>query len=158
MRSDYALPKKKKYTAWRCKECEIDYYVTQEVKHVTYCPKCGDKLFTEVVRTLWLERPILYKRPWTVEEDELILTGVELGRTHKEIAKELNGRTPKAVTRRLQTLRAKGVVQMNFYNKYTGIRVSHYKVLTYEELEHDVNTNITDEDMLKLHIDIALKN
>lgn len=47
---------------------------------------------------------------------------------------------------------------MNFYNKYTGIRVSHYKVLTYEELEHDVNTNITDEDMLKLHIDIALKN
>lgn len=104
------MPRKKKYGVWRCKECEIDFYVTAEVKHKAYCPKCADSIYVEKVRTLWLERAFNYKRPWTQEEDDLILDGVKLGKTHKEISKELYGRTPKAVTRRLQQLRKKGVI------------------------------------------------
>jgi DNA-directed RNA polymerase subunit RPC12/RpoP len=101
------MPKKKEYTFYYCKECEIDFLVAIKLKRKVNCPKCADELFVEKIRTIWMNRPFNYKRPWTNEEDELILVGVKQGYTHKQISESLNGRTTKAVTRRLQQIRRK---------------------------------------------------
>lgn len=106
------LPKKKKYTSWRCKDCEIDYFVTSAVTHTTHCPQCGDNLFTESIKVVWLERPFNYKRPWSEEEREIIESGLHLGKTYREISQELDGRTENAVRRQIQQLRSKGMLSI----------------------------------------------
>ncbi|WP_096199496.1 SANT/Myb-like DNA-binding domain-containing protein [Bacillus sp. FJAT-45350] len=102
------MPKKKKYWFHYCRECEIDFLVAAKVQGMVSCPKCGDGFYTEKVRSIWLERPFSYRRPWTSEEDDLVLASVEQGYTHQEISDSLNGRTKNAVTRRLQQLRKQG--------------------------------------------------
>ncbi|OEH52947.1 hypothetical protein AQ616_18760 [Oceanobacillus sp. E9] len=97
------MPKKKPYKSYICKDCEIDFIVSAEVKRCC-CPNCGDSIHVEVIRNIWLERPFNYKRPWTDEEDSMILAGKQLGRTYEQIGKEIN-RTGKAVNRRSQQLR-----------------------------------------------------
>ena len=104
------MAKKKRYVAWRCKDCEMDFYISGKSDRWTHCPKCGENMFTEKIKVVWLERPINYKRPWSEEETEIIESGLKLGKTHKEIAAELNGRTPKAVTRQIQQLRKRGLL------------------------------------------------
>lgn len=101
------MPKLKKYVFWHCKECEIDFIVSEKVKHTTHCPSCGDKLFTEAIKPIWLERPFNYKRKWTEEEDSIILSGRKLGKTYEEIAEELDGRTVKATTNRMYLIMKK---------------------------------------------------
>lgn len=102
------MPKKKKYSFYYCRDCEMDFLIPGGTfKNGVSCPSCGDSIYTDYIKGIWLERPFNYKRPWTEEEDELILMGVRQGYKHREIAESLDGRTPKAVTRRLQQIRAK---------------------------------------------------
>jgi len=103
------MPKKKKYTFWICKDCEVDFIVPGALKSKVNCPKCADRLFVEKKKDIWIERPFNYKRPWTQEEFEIIQSGLKLGRTHKQIAEELEGRTENAVRRQVQQLRKKGI-------------------------------------------------
>lgn len=100
------MPKKKKYVFYLCKDCEIDFLVAGNEKKFN-CPDCGDKIHVEVIKPIWLERPINYKRPWTKDEDSIILAGRRLGKSYKEIAKELDGRTPKAATNRMYQIMKK---------------------------------------------------
>lgn len=93
---------KVKYAIYVCKECETDTIARQ----VKYCATCGDNLFLEKERTIWLERPVIYKRPWTVDEDEYLIEAVRRGHTNLEIAEELE-RTKDAVAERLRRLRKK---------------------------------------------------
>jgi predicted Zn-ribbon and HTH transcriptional regulator len=96
------MPKKKKYTFWYCRDCEMDFLTPLETK--ANCPKCADRLYVDKLKDIWIERPFNYKRPWSAEEDELILTGTKQGYTRKEISESLDGRTEKAVERRLLRL------------------------------------------------------
>ena len=100
------MPKLKKYTFYLCKDCEIDFIVKDDYKRVN-CPLCADKIYVESLKSIWLERPFNYKTKWTKEEDSIILSGRRLGKTYKEIAKELDGRTPKAVTNRMYLIMKK---------------------------------------------------
>ncbi|MFD1066668.1 hypothetical protein [Oceanobacillus locisalsi] len=97
------MPKKKPYTFYWCKDCEVDFIIMKDIKRPC-CPVCADGIYVQSVRDIWLERPFNYKRPWTDDEDEILLIGAERGMTHAEIGKEIN-RTGKAVTRRLSQLR-----------------------------------------------------
>lgn len=97
---------KLKYNLFICKECEIDF-ITQYGDHCTFC---GDNVYSEKQRVLWLERPFLYKRPWTNDDDSLLITSVELGIKNQDIADEL-GRTKDAVAERLRRLRKIRVIE-----------------------------------------------
>ena len=93
---------KVKYNIYVYKECDVDIIA----RRVRYCATCGDNLFLEKERTIWLERPVIYKRPWTVDEDEYLIEAVRRGHTNLEIAEELE-RTKDAVAERLRRLRKK---------------------------------------------------
>lgn len=106
------MPLKKKYTFYFCKDCEIDFCLSdnkgkQGLKR--FCPTCGENLFVEKIKTVWMERPFNYKRPYTDEEDGIILVSRKQGFTYKEISETLFNRTPQSVRRRLQQLKEKGV-------------------------------------------------
>ncbi|WP_205600750.1 SANT/Myb-like DNA-binding domain-containing protein [Gracilibacillus sp. YIM 98692] len=72
------------------------------MKSKANCPSCADHLFTEKHHTLELRTHLFYKRRWTEEEDQIIEAGRRLGKTYKQIASELEGRTSQAVQNRLQ--------------------------------------------------------
>ena len=97
------MPKKKPYKFYWCRDCDVDFIVTKGIRRPC-CPACADNIYVQSVRDIWLERPFNYKRPWTSDEDEIVLTSLKRGMTHAEIGKEVN-RTGKAVTRRLSQLR-----------------------------------------------------
>jgi len=93
---------KVKYNIYVCKECDVDIIA----RRVRYFATCGDNVFLEKERTIWLERPVIYKRPWTEDEEEYLIEAVRRGHTDREIGEEL-GRTKAAVTERLRRLRKK---------------------------------------------------
>ncbi|WP_040985499.1 hypothetical protein [Oceanobacillus jeddahense] len=97
------MPKKKPYTFYWCRDCDVDFITSKQVKKAC-CPSCADSIYVQSVRDIWLERPFNYKRPWTSEEDEILLICVGRGMTHVEIGETID-RTGKAVTRRLSQLR-----------------------------------------------------
>lgn len=103
------MPKKKPYTFFYCRDCDIDFLVKKEKKGVKFCPSCGENLYVEKLMELWIERPFNYKRPWTPEEDQMAVAGIMQGKTHEQISREMQLRTPDAVRRRLQQLRKNGV-------------------------------------------------
>lgn len=92
------MPKKKQYMSYICKDCEIDFLVAGKHRRIC-CPVCGDGLYVDRQRTIWMERDFNYKRPWTQEEDEWLLDSVRQGFSHMEIAKAMN-RTHNAVRHR----------------------------------------------------------
>lgn len=93
------MSRKKEYTFYKCRDCENDFLVATRGsgRTRTFCPKCGENIYTEKVMNIWLDRPFAYKRPWTAEEEELIATGKRLGYSNKRIAESLDGRTTQAV-------------------------------------------------------------
>ena len=102
------MPKKKLYKYYICKDCEIDFIMSRFIRKGTpFCPQCAENVYVEKVKQIWMERPFNYKRPWTEEEDETILVSVEHGYSNAEISTALEGRTEKAVCRRLSQLRKK---------------------------------------------------
>ena len=108
------MPVKKEYHSFLCKDCEIDFYVSFKTR--VSCPKCADSIYLEYKSNIWLERPFNYKRPWTDEEDEIILTGVRIGQTHRELS-QIVDRTENAVRRRLQQIRKKENLNANHLPK-----------------------------------------
>jgi DNA-directed RNA polymerase subunit RPC12/RpoP len=102
------MPLKKKYAYYYCRDCEIDFLTPFEGKRVN-CPKCADSLFVDKSKDIWIDRPFNYKRPWTKEEDEIILTGAKQGYTKKEMLEALDGRTERAIKTRLLRLKNKKV-------------------------------------------------
>lgn len=38
------------------------------------------------------------------------------------------------------------------------IRIGRFRILSYKYLEYEANTNLTDADMIKMHINFALEN
>lgn len=94
------MPIKKQYKHYLCKDCDVDFITSQG----NNCPNCADNVYVDVIRTIWLDRGFNYKRPWTDDEDEMILAGRKLGKTYAEIAKEIN-RTTKATTNRFYYIR-----------------------------------------------------
>src|SRR5699024_1685421 len=101
------MPVKKEYHSFMCKNCEIDFYVSFKTR--VSCPKCADSIYVEYKSTIWLERPCNYKRLWTDEEEEIILTWVRIGQTHRELSRIVD-RTENAVRHRVAQLRKKGEV------------------------------------------------
>lgn len=90
------MPSKKKYTYYICKNCEIDFLVSLNRKGKTYCPSCGESMYAESKTIIWIDRPLLYKKPWTEEEDGILIMGVECGYSWVEIGEALEGRTARA--------------------------------------------------------------
>lgn len=99
------------YVFYLCRDCDIDFLLAKRGagKGNLFCPKCGENLFTEKVKDLWLERPFQYKRSWTTEEDEIILSGRSAGYSHKQIQAALTGRTYTAVMQRYRDLKKRGL-------------------------------------------------
>lgn len=95
---------KKKYNLSYCRDCDEEFLsaVVGRGKS-TFCPLCGENIYTEFVMSLWSE-PFQKGRPWTKDEDELILVGIKNGYSYQQIAESLEGRTPKAVIRRRQRI------------------------------------------------------
>ena len=104
------MPKKKKYTFYKCKDCEIDFFVSTNRKGKTYCPSCGEGGWVELQSTLWIERPFNYKRPWTEDEESILIMGCSAGYTYQEIAEALEGRTQRAVRDKLMRLKKDGII------------------------------------------------
>lgn len=102
------MPKKKKHKHCLCRDCDVDFVVSSEIKNVVYCPSCGDSINTQLIKNIWMERPFQYKRPWTKDDDELLLDGIKANYSRQAIADELN-RTRKAVNRRYSQLKKRGV-------------------------------------------------
>lgn len=98
------MSRKKKYTAYRCRDCEIDFLVYR-LKGRIFCPCCGETIYVENVTHVWLERSVYYKRPYTPEEDEIILAGKQAGYTEHRIAESLPGRTQRSVQQRWSRIR-----------------------------------------------------
>jgi DNA-binding NarL/FixJ family response regulator len=106
------VPKKKPYRYYICKDCEIDFILSSGKRGGTpFCPQCAENLYVEKVKEIWMERPFNYKRPWTEDEDATILVSVNQGYSDREIATALEGRTAKAVSRRLSQIRKKLGIQ-----------------------------------------------
>ncbi|MCD7034335.1 hypothetical protein LRR81_08815 [Metabacillus sp. GX 13764] len=103
------MPKKKPYTFFWCRDCDQDFAVSTERKRI-YCPLCGEHFYVEKVKDVWMERPFNYKRPWTPEEDEIVIVGRKQGYSYQEISDSLLARTPQSVRRRLQELKKKEVM------------------------------------------------
>jgi hypothetical protein len=76
-----------------------------KINEKMHCPKCSKSKHVDKVREMHLEKPLNYKRPWGVEEDKVLLDGIEQGCSYQEISEQLRSRTPQAVRRRLQTMR-----------------------------------------------------
>jgi hypothetical protein len=107
------MPKKKLYRYYICKDCEIDFAMTQFTRGgKPYCPQCAKNNFIEKAKDIWLERPFNYKRPWTSEEDEIILVSAKQGYSNAEISTALEGRTAKAVCNRLAQIRKRLGIQV----------------------------------------------
>lgn len=92
----------KKYTVYLCKDCNNEFLTTRG----RYCPECGDNIFVDRQRNYYMDRPIVYNRTWTEEEDEILIESIRRGHTYREVAEEL-GRTEKSVHMRLSRLREK---------------------------------------------------
>ena len=95
-----------KQNIYTCKECDIDFIA----KTANYCAKCGDNLFLERVRYIWLDRYVSRSKRWNLDDDEHLIESVERGISNQEIADEL-GRTKDAVAERLRRLRKTRVIE-----------------------------------------------
>lgn len=93
---------REKYNIYVCKDCEIDF----TSRNAVVCCVCGDNVYLEIERSIWLDRPVIYKRPWTDFDKDMLIEMVERGISNKEIASELD-RTKNAVKRQLAELRKK---------------------------------------------------
>lgn len=91
---------KLKYHIYHCKDCNTEYYTQKG----SYCPSCGDDLYVDYQRTVWLERAVTYKRPWTTDDDMHLIESVQRGIKNGTIAKDLD-RTKDGVAERLRRLR-----------------------------------------------------
>jgi len=91
---------KVKYNIYTCKDCEVDFIAIK----AKYCTNCGDNLYIERQRYIWLNRLISRKKSWTADDDEHLTESVRRGISNQEIADEL-GRTKDAVAERLRRLR-----------------------------------------------------
>lgn len=107
---------KKKYTLSYCRDCDEEFLSVQ-LKRVkkAFCPLCGENQFTEYVMAVWSE-PFQKGRPWTPDEDELILIGIKNGYNYQQIAESLEGRTKKSVIRRRQR-----IVKNENYKPWTSV-------------------------------------
>jgi len=106
------MKSKKPYGLFICKECEIDFLV-QKKRSARWvnCPLCADHIYVEKINDLWFERQFNHLRPWTAEEDEIVVLGKQQGHTHREIAGLLHGRTKRAVDHRVYHLRKLGRIR-----------------------------------------------
>ena len=88
----------KEYSFYKCRDCELDFLlaVRGSGRTRTFCPKCGENLYTEKVASVWMNRPFYSKTPWTEEEDSILAPAKRRGHSGKEIAAMLEGRTPRA--------------------------------------------------------------
>lgn len=104
------MPTHKKYTAYICQDCDIDFQVSKAGKKKAFCPTCGENLYTHKIKQLWMPRLLMHKRPWTDEEKEQIQISVEAGYSAKQVAELFEDRTYDAVrTKCRQLKRNKGV-------------------------------------------------
>ena len=97
---------KVKYNIYTCKDCEVDFIA----KSANYCTYCGDNIYLERQRYIWLNRFMSRKKSWTEDDDEHLIESVERGISNQEIADEL-GRTKDAVAERLRRLRKTRVIE-----------------------------------------------
>ena len=100
------LMAKIKQNIYTCKDCDIDFIA----KAANYCANCGDNLFLERVRYIWLDRYVSRSKRWNLDDDEHLIESVERGISNQEIADEL-GRTKDAVAERLRRLRKTRVIE-----------------------------------------------
>lgn len=98
---------KKKYKLYACRDCDEEFLTVPRKDSVkgkrVFCPLCGENEYTDFLMELW-HTPFQAHRPWTKDEDELILVGRENNYTYEQIAQSLDGRTAKATLRRAQRL------------------------------------------------------
>lgn len=91
---------------YTCKDCDTDFIA----KIANHCVNCGDNLFLERVRYIWVDRYISRSKRWNLDDDEHLIESVERGISNQEIADEL-GRTKDAVAERLRRLRKTRVIE-----------------------------------------------
>lgn len=99
-----------KHNIYLCKDCNLDFivYASRYFNlHNPFCPRCGERLFVELVKGIWKDRPFLHNRRYTQEEDEIIIESRKRGMYVSEI--EIEGRTLPSVYGRWSKLREKGL-------------------------------------------------
>lgn len=100
------LSKSRKYIYWICKDCDLDFIVSNHFKKKANCPSCADNVYTEKIKSVYMDRPYNFLRHWTREELELLEDGLKSNRPYEEIANELN-RTVQAVRIKIYRLKSK---------------------------------------------------
>lgn len=102
-----------KYIVFWCKDCEIDFLfrANKRNKSHAYCPACGDNIATEKTREIWSERHYVQFKNWSPEEDDILIECRKRKMTAKETLELLEGRTDKAVYRRIKQLKIKGRIE-----------------------------------------------
>lgn len=106
------MSRKKKYTFYKCRDCENDFLAKPKQGKKPFCPTCGEQFYIENMMPVWIERPFQYKRHWTEEEDELIILGRQMEHTYKRISESLQGRSMKATQNRFYQLqKARSLVE-----------------------------------------------
>ena len=99
---------RRKYAVFVCKECDIDFIVRDTHKKKTaFCCNCGEKLFVELVRYNWMEKPSNHHRKWTKEEDEIIIEARKRKMYLQNIV--VDGRTKSSIERRWRRLKEMGL-------------------------------------------------
>lgn len=113
------MPESKKrlrYNIYQCTDCDKEFIARQQEgrgwKPSPYCPYCGDDEYVDRIREYLLTKPLLYRgRPYTQEEDDIIVISHQRKLTHKETAAELEGRTWASVRNRKRKLKEEGVIE-----------------------------------------------
>lgn len=102
-----------KYNVYWCKDCEIDFLFRANKKNTShaYCPACGDNIATEKTKEIWSERHYVHFKNWSEEEDDIVIECRKRNMPVKEMLELLEGRTDKAVYRRIKRLKEKGRIE-----------------------------------------------
>lgn len=95
-----------KLNVYICRDCDERFLVASgERGKQVFCPKCGESLFTKKVTEILLDKPLLHKRRWTSEEDELVQLAMDEKIPYWKVAESLDDRSVMAVTSRALRLR-----------------------------------------------------
>lgn len=97
----------KNYVLYICNDCHIDFIAfKRHLQKRTYCTNCGDHYAVRKVRNINVNKIYkTYHKNWTQEEIDIAMYGNKKGLTYKEIALELEGRTPKAIKHKVNEIK-----------------------------------------------------
>ena len=101
-----------KHTLYWCKDCDKQFLTKYHQNfnlHNPFCPYCGNRLYVEVVKHMWMDVPFMYRKRYTQEEDDIIIESVRRGIDVRDI--EIDGRSEGSIRLRYDRLCKKGLIK-----------------------------------------------